>query len=86
LGWHPKDDKEIFNFKEALKKFKIKDMQSSPAIFDRVKLDFFNGQYLRQLDSDEFVKKALPFLDNFFIETQGEDYILKDNNEKNKSE
>ncbi len=82
LGWHPKDDKEIFNFKEALKKFKIKDMQSSPAIFDRVKLDFFNGQYLRQLDSDEFVKKALPFLDNFFIETQGEDYILKDNNEK----
>lgn len=82
LGWHPKDDKEILNLNEALTKFKIKDMQASPAIFDRVKLDFFNAQYLRNLSSTEFVKKSLLFLDGLLISSRDGGFILKESKKK----
>ncbi|MCF7820647.1 MAG: glutamate--tRNA ligase [Candidatus Pacebacteria bacterium] len=81
LGWHPKDDKEILDLKEVLEKFKIKDMQVSPAVFDRDKLDFFNGYYLRQLNEDEFAKEALPFLSDL-IEIQADKNFKIKNTQK----
>ncbi len=62
LGWHPKDDREIFSLNELFKEFNIKDMGVSPAVFDRAKLDYLNGYYIRQIDLDKLVDLCWPYL------------------------
>ena len=62
LGWHPKDDKELFTLKELKKEFKLDDMGTSSAIFDIEKLDYINGYYIRQMDLDKLVELCKPYL------------------------
>jgi len=72
LGWSPyakaSGDKtplkgEIFSLNEAVKMFKIKDMNISPAVFDTGKLDYLNGYYIRQMDLDKLAELCRPFLE-----------------------
>lgn len=62
MGWHPKDEREILSLDEIIKKFKIKDMGTSPAVFDSEKLDYFNGYYIRKLPLDKLTSLCLPYL------------------------
>lgn len=62
IGWHPKDDREIFSLSELEKEFKLEDMGTSPAVFDIEKLDYLNGYYIRQKPLDELVALCLPYL------------------------
>ncbi|MCF7795443.1 glutamate--tRNA ligase [Patescibacteria group bacterium] len=75
LGWHPKDDNEIMSLEEIIKVFKIKDMQISPAVFDREKLDYFNAHYLRQLSADSLLEKSKKYLKDYHL--KNEDYLQK---------
>ena len=61
LGWHPKDERELFSIKELIKVFSKNGFQKSPAIFDWDKLNWMNGQYIRKLSIEEFHKRALEF-------------------------
>jgi len=70
LGWHPKDDKELFTLSELEKEFKIEDMGTSPAVFDIEKLDYFNGYYIRQKPLEELVELCMPFMKNNLTKTQ----------------
>jgi len=66
LGWHPKDEKEILSKEEIIKQFKIEDVNKSPAIFDRTKLRWMNGVYIREiLDIDTITKRAVEFFEGF---------------------
>lgn len=66
LGWHPKDDREVLSKEEIIKQFKIQDVNKSPAIFDRTKLRWMNGVYIREiLDLEELTKRALEFFEGF---------------------
>jgi len=59
LGWHPsKSDKEIFTLEELIKEFKLEDVQKAGAIFDEAKLDWMNGEYIRQKSPGEILKIA----------------------------
>jgi glutamyl-tRNA synthetase len=63
LGWNPGTDQEIFSLDEFVQEFDISHLHKKSPIFDRKKLDYFNGHYLRQkLDGELFVlfKKFLP--------------------------
>jgi glutamyl-tRNA synthetase len=62
LGWHPKDDKEVFSLDEIAEEFEIKDIKVSPAIFDMEKLEYLNGHYIRQKPSEELTEACLPYL------------------------
>jgi len=62
LGWHSKDDKEIYSLQELLTAFDIKGLGSSPAVFDPEKLDFFNGYYIRQKTLTELANLCRPYL------------------------
>ncbi|HWA52133.1 MAG TPA: glutamate--tRNA ligase [Patescibacteria group bacterium] len=53
LGWAPKDNKELFTLEEFVKAFDVKGLQKSNPVFNREKLDWFNGQYIRQFSDDE---------------------------------
>ena len=62
LGWHPKNDKEIFTLDELKSEFNIEGLGASPAVFDIEKLDYYNGHYIRQKEVNELTKLCLPYL------------------------
>jgi len=62
LGWSPGDDREDLTMKELYELFTVEKVNSSPAKFDMKKLEAINGDKIRALTIDEFLKWALPFL------------------------
>jgi glutamyl-tRNA synthetase len=63
LGWNPGTDQEIFTLDQFIQSFDISHLHKKSPVFDRKKLDFFNGHYLRQKSDDqlfELFKKFLP--------------------------
>src|SRR5580704_6119101 len=62
LGWSPGDD-EIVPLEELIERFRIEDVQRSPAFFDTKKLSHINGVYIRALAVDDFVTAARPWID-----------------------
>jgi len=61
LSWAPKDGKEMFYLKDVVSKFKISDISKNPAIFDIDKLNWLNGNYIRNKTNEELLKLTLPF-------------------------
>ncbi|MBU2595637.1 glutamate--tRNA ligase [Patescibacteria group bacterium] len=68
LSWHPrrddqkgKEDKdEIYSLQELTSLFKLEEVGKSAAIFDKNKLDYLNGYYLRRLKNDELKNLICP--------------------------
>jgi glutamyl-tRNA synthetase len=61
LGWNPKTEKEIFSLEELISQFDLKNVNKSGAVFDDNKLDWFNSQYIKQLNNEALVEKLKPF-------------------------
>ncbi len=62
LGWNPGHDREFFTLPEMIAEFDAARISKSPAMFDRRKLNWMNGEYLRKLSIEEFHAVALPWL------------------------
>ena len=62
LGWSPGDDRENITMDELVELFTIERVNSSPARFDMKKLEAINGDKIRALSIDDFLKRSLPFL------------------------
>ncbi|MDD4937445.1 MAG: glutamate--tRNA ligase [Candidatus Shapirobacteria bacterium] len=63
LGWNPGDNREFFTLNEFVKEFSIDHLHKKAPIFDRKKLDYINGYYLRQKPDNQLFslfKKFLP--------------------------
>jgi len=63
LGWNPATNQELFTLDEFVKNFSLEHLHKKSPIFDRKKLDYFNGLYIRQLSDDQlfgYFKKFLP--------------------------
>ncbi|KKQ91996.1 MAG: Glutamate-tRNA ligase [Candidatus Woesebacteria bacterium GW2011_GWB1_39_10] len=56
-GWAPKDNRELFNLSEFVKAFDSDGFQKSNPVFNREKLDWFNGQYIRQMSDEDLNSK-----------------------------
>lgn len=48
LGWSPGNDREVFSLEEFVEEFSLEGLTKSNPIFDRQKLDWFNGLYIRE--------------------------------------
>jgi len=57
LGWAPKNNQELFNLNSFVKDFDQSGFQKSNPVFNRDKLDWFNGQYIRKLSIEELINK-----------------------------
>ena len=53
LGWSPGGDREIMPEREMIAAFSLEGIQSKPAVFDTVKLEWMNGQYLSATTAEE---------------------------------
>jgi nondiscriminating glutamyl-tRNA synthetase len=62
LGWSSGTEEEIFSLDELAQRFELSRVQSAGAVFDRERLEWLNGQWIRRLPEEELVERALPFL------------------------
>lgn len=62
LGWSFDDKTEIFSREQLIRDFTLDKIEHSPAIFDRTKLDWMNGYYIRELSDEALAERLLPFL------------------------
>lgn len=57
LGWHPKDDRELFfDRKDLVEAFDLERAQKAGAIFNLEKLDWLNAQYIKKSDLKDLAK------------------------------
>lgn len=59
LGWAPGDDREIMTIDEMITLFSLDKINKASPVFDQVKLDHFNGLYIRKLSIDELADRLL---------------------------
>lgn len=78
LGWHPKQDREIMSMDEMIEKFELTDVHKSGAVFDTVKLDWMNGEYIKNMDIDALYERLVEFLKTYEIEFFEEVFSQKD--------
>jgi len=62
LGWSSGTEEEIFSLDELGQRFDLERVQSAGAVFDKDRLEWLNGQWIRRLPDEELVERALPFL------------------------
>jgi len=62
LGWSLDDKTEILSRQELVDNFSLERIGKTGAIFNREKLDWMNGVYIRNLTADEFFEAAQPYL------------------------
>jgi len=61
LGWAPKDNRELFTLAEFVSAFDPAGFQKSNPKLNLEKLNWFNGQYLRNTTNEELVLLVKPF-------------------------
>ena len=62
IGWSPESNEEILPMDELIRQFSFDHVSKSGAIFDREKLDWVNGHYIRALSGEELAEKIKPYL------------------------
>ena len=62
LGWSSGTEEEIFSLSDLVERFDLARVQSGGAVFDRERLEWLNGQWIRRLSDEELVERLLPFL------------------------
>lgn len=79
MGWSDPQGREIFSLSDLIKNFSLERVGSAGPIFNLEKLDWMNGEYLRQKNLQELLKLACEWAQytEFKIRTHDEDYLLK---------
>jgi glutamyl-tRNA synthetase len=58
LGWNDGSKQEIFSIDELVEKFDLARVQRSAAQFDEQRLNWLNGQYIRELGPEELYERS----------------------------
>ena len=62
LGWSPGTEEEIFSIGELAERFEIGDVHKAGAVFDKDRLDYLNGVYIRALTDPQLALRLRPYL------------------------
>ncbi len=62
LGWSTGTEEEILSLDELVARFDTGSIQKGGAIFDRGRLEWLNGQWIRRLADDDLAARLEPFL------------------------
>ena len=63
LGWSTGSEEEILSLADLEARFELDHVQKGGAVFDRERLEWVNGQWIRRLPPDELVDRLRPFLE-----------------------
>ncbi len=62
LGWSTGSEEEILGIDEIAARFSLEHVQKAGAVFDRERLEWLNGQWIRRLPPAELVDRLRPFI------------------------
>jgi glutamyl-tRNA synthetase len=86
LGWNPGQGttQEIFTLDELVEQFELSNVHKAGAVFDRKKLDWLNGEYIKKMPVDELYRRIddAKFLEKDLIrnapsDMQTEEYLKR---------
>lgn len=63
LGWSPGNNQELIAKEELIQKFDLKRVLKTGAVFDKNKLEWMNGQYVRRLAVPALTDRLIPYLE-----------------------
>ena len=61
LGWSTGTEEEILSLDELVERFDLDEVHKGGAVFDRERLEWLNGQWIRRLDADDLIDRLRPF-------------------------
>jgi glutamyl-tRNA synthetase len=62
LGWSPGSGEDVLAMDDLIGRFDIAKVQKGGARFDRDRLEWLNGQWIRRLDDDDLIDRLRPFV------------------------
>jgi len=81
LGWSTGTAEEILSLDELVERFDIAEVHKGGAVFDRERLEWLNGQWIRRLEPDDLIDRLRPFVEAELaagrIERMPADYELR---------
>jgi glutamyl-tRNA synthetase len=63
LGWSTGTEEEILSLEELIERFDLEEVNKGGAVFDRERLEWLNGQWIRRLEPDELIDRLRPFVE-----------------------
>jgi glutamyl-tRNA synthetase len=63
LGWATGTEEEVLSIDEIVERFELDAVHKGGAVFDRERLEWLNGQWIRRLPPDELVDRLRPFVE-----------------------
>jgi nondiscriminating glutamyl-tRNA synthetase len=63
LGWSTGTEEEILSLDELVGRFELGAVHKGGAVFDRERLEWLNGQWIRRLSADDLVDRLRPFVE-----------------------
>ncbi len=76
LGWAPKDNRELYTLPEFVENFDVNGFQDANPRFLIDKLDWFNGQYIRELSNESLNAKFQMTNDKFALLSQSDQLAI----------
>lgn len=62
IGWGYDETTELMTREELIERFTLERVSASGGVFSIDKLNWFNGQYIRKLGTEELANRLVPFL------------------------
>ena len=82
LGWNPGTEKEIYSLEEFTNDFSLEKLQKTDLVaFDREKLTWYNGYYIRNMDVKMLGERLLDWAEIYSVDLgtkdRSPDYVIK---------
>jgi glutamyl-tRNA synthetase len=68
LGWSPGTEEDVLPLDEMVTRFELEQVHKGGAKFDRERLEWLNGQWIRRLEPDDLVDRLRPFLEEAVVD------------------
>ena len=62
LGWSTGTEEEVLSLAELVERFELSTVNKAGSIFDRDRLEWLNGQWIRRLSAEALVERIRPFM------------------------
>jgi glutamyl-tRNA synthetase len=63
LGWATGTEEEVLSIDEITERFDLDAVHKGGAVFDRERLEWLNGQWIRRLEPEDLIERLRPFIE-----------------------
>ena len=63
LGWATGTEEEVLSVEEIAERFELETVHKGGAVFDRDRLEWLNGQWIRRLEPEDLIERLRPFIE-----------------------